>query len=349
MNAIYGKFSIDMLPVETINVTEKIDEFLKGNIIEIPQDINFDTLFDKVGNNKRSYLQISVNDQVFNIAEDEYIENIELDLLKKVNSIKIVYYIYTSPNSNWRAIVSGQLYQLKSYGILSEADLYIHITDSNNYIDEIKTLIINIVPAAIISTSSINQFEYPAIKLLHDLAIQYPNNNFIYFHSKGMTHSLHSRSLQEIMLLTKTFENWRKNLQLLSKEGKNKMGLFSAERGWIWYNFWYAKGSYLANCKAPEISDFRYYYEAWLGEADPDQQIPATDCINLFEIKNVSKPYFTPVEADIYKENLMEKLFSHAESKEFRVVRTSFMIYCQLKVDSFFKLFKKSNLKKVFN
>jgi hypothetical protein len=345
MTAIYGEFSIDMLPIETINVTEEIDEFLKGDIIEIPKETNLNALFGKVANKKRSYLQISVNDQVFNIAEDEYVADIKLNLLKKVNNIKIVYYIYTSPNSNWRAIISGQLYQLKSYGILSEADLYIHITDTNNYTEEIKTLITSIIPDAIISTSSINQFEYPAIKLLHDLAIRYPNNHFIYFHSKGMTHNLHSRSLQEIMLFTKTFENWRKNIQLLNKEGKNKMGLFSSERGWIWYNFWYAKGSYLASCKAPEISDFRYYYEAWLGEAAPDQQIPAIDCINLFTIKNVSKSYFTAVEADIYKENLMEKLFSHAQSKDFRVVRTSFMIYCQLKFDSFFKPFKKLNLK----
>jgi hypothetical protein len=347
MNALYGKFNIDMLPSDAIDVTDKVKRYLNGNIIEIPKHTNFDTLFGKVGNNKRNYLQISVNNQVFNLAEDEYIENIKLDLTNKINKIKIVYYIYTSPNSNWRAIVSGQLYQLKSYGILSEADLYIHVTDSNNYLEEIKVLINSIVPAAIISASYKNQFEYPAIKLLYDLAIQYPDNNFIYFHSKGMTHNLHSRSLQEIMLLTKTFENWRKNIQLLNKEGINKVGLFSSEHGWIWYNFWYAKGRYLASCTAPEISDFRYYYESWLGLADPNRQTPANDCINLFEIKNISKPYFTPVEADIYKENLMEKLFSHAESKDFRVVRTPLMIYCQLKVDSFFKLFKKSNLRKL--
>jgi len=341
MNAIYGKFSIDMLPVDTINVTEKIEGFLNGNIIEFPKDIKFDNLFGKVGNHGKNYLQISFNDHVINIAEDEYVQNIKLDLLNKINKIKIVYYIYTSPNSNWRAIISGQLYQLKSYGILSEADLYIHVTDRRNYIEQVKILINSIIPTAIISSSVENQFEYPAIKLLHDLAIQHPDNVFIYFHSKGMTHNLHSRSLQEIMLLTKTFENWRKSLQLLNQEGMNKMGLFPAEQGWIWYNFWYAKGQYLANCTIPEISENRYYYEGWLGLADPNRKVPAVDCVNLFEIKSTNKRYFTPVEADIYKENLMEKLFSHNESKNFRVVRAPVMIYYQLKIDSFFKLFKK--------
>ena len=342
MKAIFGTFNIDMLPIETIDVSDKINNYLNENVILIPGNRVFRDVFGDVGGRGKKYLQISANNQVYNILEDQYVEDIKIKLSHAVNNIKIIYYFFTSPNSNWRAILSGQLYQLKSYGILSEADLYIHVTDSNNYAEEIKEIITKIVPSAIISTSFVNQFEYPAIKLVHDLAMQYPESTFLYFHSKGMTHNLHSRSLQEVLLLTKTFENWRKNIQLLNKENKQKAGLFSSKEGWIWYNFWYAKGGYLAKCSKPEISDSRYYYEAWLGLANPKRTFPINDCLNLFKIKNVTKQHFTPVEADIYKENLMEKFFSHADFKEFRIVRTSFMIHCQLKVDSFFKLFKKA-------
>jgi hypothetical protein len=341
MKAIFGTFNIDMLPIETIDVSGKINSYLKGDVIVIPANTIFRDVFGGVAGRGKKYLQISANNQVYNILEDRYVEDITINLLHAVNKIKIIYYFFTSPNSNWRAILSGQLYQLKSFGILSEADLYIHVTDCNNYIEEIAEIIRKIVPAAIVSTSFVNQFEYPAIKLTHDLALQYPASTFLYFHSKGMTHNLHSRSLQEILLLTKTFENWRKNIQLLNKGNKQKAGLFSSKEGWIWYNFWYAKGEYLAKCSAPEVSDSRYYYESWLGLANPERMSPVNDCLNLFKIKNVSKQYFSPTEADIYKENLMEKLFSHADFKEFRVVRTPFMIHCQLKIDSFFKSFKK--------
>lgn len=341
IKALFGTFNIDMLPLETLDVSDKITTYLNGTILTIPQNLNFDDTFGNIGKQENKYLQISANGRVHNILKDEYVEDIKIDLLPAANTIKIIYYFYTSPNSNWRAILSGQLYQLKSFGILSEADLYIHVTDSNNYAEEIKDIINKIIPSAIISLSFINQFEYPAIKLVHALAQQYPDNTFLYFHSKGMTHNLHSRSLQETYLLTATFESWRKNIQLLNKENKQKAGLFSSEGGWIWYNFWYARGQYLAKCSEPEISESRYYYEGWLGVANPDRTTPATDCLNLFKIKNRPQQYFHPKEADVYKENMMEKLFSHAAEKDFRVVRTPLMIYYQLKVDSFFKLFKR--------
>jgi hypothetical protein len=341
MKAQFGTFNIDMRPIETIDVSDKIESYINENVIVIPQGLVYHDAFGDVGGRGKKYLQISANDQVYNILADQYVEDIKIELAPAENDIKVVYYFFTSPNSNWRAILSGQLHQLKSYGILSEADLYIHVTDCYNYTEEIKEIIKKIVPPAIVSTSFVNQFEYPALKLIHALSIQYPESTFLYFHSKGMTHNLHSRSLEETLLFTKTFENWRKNIQLLNKENKQKAGLFPSEEGWIWYNFWYAKGAYLAKCNEPEITDYRYYYEAWLGLANPEKTLPANDCLNLFKIKNVLKEYFTPVEADIYKENLMEKHFLHGDFKEFRVVRTSLMIYSQLKMDSFFKPFKK--------
>jgi hypothetical protein len=341
MKAQFGTFNIDMLPVETIDVSDKIAGYINENVITIPQGLVYREVFGNVGGHGKAFLQISANNRVYNILEDEYAEDIKIDFSLAANTIKIVYYFFTSPNSNWQAILSGQLHQLKNYGILSEADLYIHVTDCYNYTEEIKEIIGKIVPSAIVSTSFVNQFEYPAFKLIHDLAMKYPESTFLYFHSKGMTHNLHSRSLEEILLFTKTFENWRKNIQLLNKENKQKAGLFPSEEGWIWYNFWYAKGAYLAKCNAPEITDYRYYYEAWLGLANPEKVLPANDCLNLFKIKKVVKEYFSPVEANIYKENLMEKHFAHGGFKEFRVVRTSLMIYSQLKMDSFFKPFKK--------
>lgn len=341
MKALFGIFNIDMLPIETVDVSDKMSSYIQQSAIVIPKNTIFSHVFGTIGSHEKKYLQISVNDRVYNILEDEYVEDITIALTPAGNEIKIVYYFFTSPNSNWRAILAGQLYHLKSYGILPESDLYIHITDVHGYTDEIKLIIEKITPSAIVSTSSVNQFEYPAFKLLHSLARQYPQSTFLYFHSKGMTHNLHSRSLEEILLFTKTFQNWRRIIQQLSAESKQKAGLFPSIEGWIWYNFWYAKGEYLASCNEPELSDNRYYYEGWLATANPKSTVPSNDCINLYSIKNASKRYFTPKEADIYKVNLMEKFFSHAKQKEFRIVRTPLMIHGQLRLDAFFKLFKK--------
>ena len=35
--------------------------------------------------------------------------------------------------------------------------------------------------------------------------------------------------------------------------------------GWIWYNFWYARGSYIKYVERPIKTYRRHYYEDWLG------------------------------------------------------------------------------------
>ena len=326
IRAIYGTLTIDALPLITVDVTDKLTGYINGNRLTLPRDINFDKAFGSIEHGKQKYLQVTIGEQVFNIAQDKYITDVVIDLTDTAKRITIVYYLYTSPGSNWRAIVTGQLYQLKSYGILSEANLYIHITDCHGYADEVKMLIDQVTPDAIVSTSYKNEFEYPALKLVHDLAIKQPDNDFIYFHTKGMSHNYHSRSLEEITLFTKTFESWRKNLQILNQPGVNKVGLFPAKEGWIWYNFWYAKGSYLAQFKAPVLTDDRYYYESWLGRSAPDYPADASSTYNLYPVKKLNKTVFEPAEADYHKANLMYKLFATRESRKMRLFITSPLI-----------------------
>ena len=253
IKAIYGTFTIDGNPLEIIDVTDKLAVYIKDKLLVLPKDISFDNAFGniKLKYGGAKYLRVTAGEQVFNIAVDKYIDDVIIDFADDVKRINIVYYLYVDPVSNWRAIISGQLYQLKSYGILPEANLYIHIADTHGYADEIKMLIAQITPQAIISISFKNEFEYPGLKLVHDLAVKYPDSNLIYFHTKGMSHKYHSRALEEITIFTKTFENWRRNIQILNQPQINKVGLFPSRRGWIWFNFWYAKGQYLANFEAP--------------------------------------------------------------------------------------------------
>jgi len=233
-------------------------------------------------------------------------------------SIKLVYYVYIDRQSNWLAIVSGQLSQLKSYGLLDEAELYVHITDMANIFTDVIEVVQRISINAIISRSVENYFEYNSLSLIYDLAKQHPDCFLLYLHTKGMSYHLKSRLVEEIALLTKTFENWRENLELFNDEKINKIGLFPAVEeeetklkqgiigGWIWFNFWYARGSYLVSCGQPELNRDRYYFEEWLGGLQKDHLTLNNDCHNLYNIKG--QKYFTAFEASkrlIYLSNSM--------------------------------------------
>lgn len=231
--------------------------------------------------------------------------------------IKIVYYAYINRNSNWRTIVSGQLLQLKAYGLLAEADLYVHITDTTNRFDDVIDTIKSVHKLAVITTSNENHFEYHALTLLYNLAWQYPDCIFIYFHTKGMSYNIPNRSAEEVTLLTRTFDHWQDTIELFDDKRINKIGLFPAKEvndvklkqriygGWIWFNYWYARGSYLVNCRLPELTTDRYLYEEWLGGGS--NKYLRHDGYSLF--KNAENVYFSANEAAIEMARLVHLIY----------------------------------------
>jgi len=308
--ATYGVFNIDMKPIIAIDVTEVLKElFLKGNSVVIPAGQSFNTAFTDPAFGQPKYLRIEHNQRKYNIIEADYEYDIKINLSETVKRIKIVYYIYINRNSNWRGIVSGQLLQIKSYGMLDEASLYIHITDTEGKTNEVIKFIGEFVPDAVISTNTENLFEYPAISLVYNLAKQYPNDIFIYFHSKAMSYNITARRIDEVALFTKTFENWRKKLELFNNPQINKAGLFPAigsnddteqtgvRGGWIWYNFWYARGNYILNCDEPLVTHDRYFFEHWLGLQNGILTIN-NDCAALYSAPKNNRNYFTPAQAN---------------------------------------------------
>jgi len=246
-------------------------------------------------------------------------DQIQLTVEKK---IIIVYYAYVHRWSNWIQIISGQLSQLKSYGLLDAADLYIHITDPSELFNDVIALIETVTKSANISTSGENQFEYPGIKLVYDLSLNHPDSILIYLHTKGISHENNSRLPLEKALLKGTFENWQENVKAFETEGINKIGLFPAKEdpvvqkdfntkgGWMWYNFWYAKGSYIASaCEVPKITSNRWYYEVWVAGPYNEALIPVHDCYSLYHKK--PQIYFNVDEVQKSLPNLMEAVTNY--------------------------------------
>jgi hypothetical protein len=176
--------------------------------------------------------------------------------------IIIVYYIYINPQRNWKCIISGQINDLKNIGLLSVSKLYCVIcTPSINLFNECKKLI-NIVNANYYHIT-VNNYEYPGIKKLHELGTIYPEKIFFYMHSKGMVfHKNNGRNIQETQVLQNTIKYWKYILYIFKNYSFiDKAGLFPDHSGVIWFNFFWIRGSFLKKLNPPIISSNRYYYE----------------------------------------------------------------------------------------
>ena len=191
------------------------------------------------------------------------------------HKINIIYYIWINANRDWRVIIEGQLFDMKISGILDVSNLYMMITCSDDeLINDVKNLINNSLENRnnyYMEFFKENFYEYYGIKKLYDTAREEPDKYFIYLHSKGMfnwyNNNPNIRSKDEINLTRYTIYLWRDILDVYEKNPHiKKVGMFPATDGWMWMNFFWAKGEYLITCQNPIVTNqYRYYYESWLG------------------------------------------------------------------------------------
>lgn len=120
-------------------------------------------------------------------------------------------------------------------------------------------------------------YEYYGIRAMWEIGQMNPHRNAIvyYFHSKGLSH-------------WKTYEEYKKNDPwhphlteiTLGQVDRvldafdvfpqiNKAGASGYKLGWIWYNFMFARGSYLRRVEEPILDpERRHYYEDWIARVD---------------------------------------------------------------------------------
>ena len=60
--------------------------------------------------------------------------------------------------------------------------------------------------------------------------------------------------------------NWDKNIELITRFNSfYKLGTLSGGNGWLWFNFWIAKASYISRLEKPLKRNRACYYEDLLG------------------------------------------------------------------------------------
>jgi hypothetical protein len=193
-------------------------------------------------------------------------------------NIDIVYFIWININRNWKVIIEGQLFDLDISKILENS--YLHIVVSCQYThleDEIKNIIKNNLKDYVIYDIEFhkdNHYEYQGIKKLYDLSQIHHDRFFLYIHSKGMFHwydnNPNKRWEDEVSLSKNTIYMWKDILNVFELNPHfMKIGLLpSSHDDFIWFNFFWVRGSYLKTCECPIITDNRYYYESWLSTSN---------------------------------------------------------------------------------
>jgi hypothetical protein len=121
-----------------------------------------------------------------------------------------------------------------------------------------------------------------------------------------MVFNSEERSPIEKYLTKDIVSNHKKVLKIFDKnENIKKIGTLPADKGWIWFNFFYVRGSYLKNCEKPIINENRYYYETYLGTENKDNHI--NDSYSLYA--NGIEHYNQGKAAEIALSGFKEKQF----------------------------------------
>lgn len=190
--------------------------------------------------------------------------NLDLDNNENYN-LYTVYFINALVNKNYLDWLTNQIHLISNYN----SNIYIVATISPSEEDNFRLHVAHLFPDLNINIECYyeNEFEYRGILQVWKLGQIYNNKNdiILYFHSKGVTHhqDYSSNSNDPCNGILKDIEYVKEIFSIFPLI--DKVGYSSGGMGWIWYNFWFARGSYINQVEKPIQTHRRHYYEDWLG------------------------------------------------------------------------------------
>ena len=180
----------------------------------------------------------------------------------------------------------------------NKANIFNNSTESR--LDEVIETVESIIPSATIHRSSGNRYEYPGIRLVWDIARKVPKEEedktlILYFHSKGMQSGgddpQHVRTGDNVKLTETVIKPWKDLVKrFLTDPAVTKAGYAAGEGGWIWYNFFWVRASYVKKCTRPILTERRHYYEDWISriktketnhQPEPGKHSGVEGCLSL--------------------------------------------------------------------
>ena len=229
-----------------------------------------------------NYDHFNNNLKIISKNYDHYIKiDTQVDLLTKNEyNFYIVYFINCIVNPNYFDWLINQINIVNNFN----KKIFIIATIGEKDEDLFKKKTLELYPDVIIECYYENEFEYRGILKVWELGQKYNSRNdiILYLHSKGVTHhtnySFNSNDNYNIILKDKN-----KIEEIFSIFPKvDKIGYYSSSHGFIWYNFWFVRSSYIFNIEKPIKTNRRHYYEDWLGRIvdNDDEKNPIEERIN---------------------------------------------------------------------
>ena len=221
---------------------------------------------------KCTILSNEFENKYFKIKEDHPIvllnpfENIDYNKIR----LNIVYFATLFFGNHGISIIKCHLIKLLETDILQTIpSSQLHIVITINSLDEsVEKEINSIFPNEWISKkvyvyfSFENTYEYEGIKKVYDIGMIEDDGYILYFHSKGMSRLDADEYLHHFI---NVISEWKWVLFLFQNLlSINKIGLLCSEFGWIWFNFWWVRVSYIKNLECPLRTSRRHYYEDWI-------------------------------------------------------------------------------------
>ena len=179
-------------------------------------------------------------------------------------NIYIVYFINCNLNKNYLEWLKNDL----KYVLNLNSNIYVMATCNSNDEKKIKNSILNKNVKFYFNEN--NLYEYPGIKMAWDLGQIYNKKTdiILYYHSKQITHFKHYNNIYNFIRFNKILTNIDTIKDIFSSMPQiDKIGNSCSETGWVWYNVWYVRGSYINTVEKPKITDNRYYYEDWISRS----------------------------------------------------------------------------------
>ena len=270
---------------KTFNVTESIKKHIDNKkLLRITKKFNYRNLVNcgkYLDNNY--YLRISKPNDKYWIPisikkGSEFTLNLN-ESEKTIPIIDIVYFINTDISNCYLRLLKDQLKDFINSKILLNKNLKLHcIIICSSKVKKIKIkklfdrLKINKLCETNLEFSNNTNKEYKGIEKVWEISKKNKQKNsyIIYLHGKGLSYLqnrfLYIRQPLEKFLFKIIVYKWKRNIKLLSSfESINKLGALSGVYGFIWFNFWIVKSSYIQKLEIPKKRNRAGYYEEWLG------------------------------------------------------------------------------------
>ena len=215
-----------------------------------------------------------------------------LENIDNINyNIYVVYYINCTCNKNWLTWLYNQLNMVKNM----TQNIYVVSTVEKRYEDKFRKIVLRYFPNVNIECYYENEFEYRGIKRIWELGQIHNGRNdiLLYFHSKGITrnYSHESNRYDNYNVILNDIELIKEIFTIFPKI--DKIGYSSGVIGWLWFNFWYVRGSYINQVEQPIKTTRRHYYEDYISR----------------KVNSESEKYHSEERPITYYENTLESCY----------------------------------------